>query len=144
MKYLLGLLLIISTTIKAQIPKNANAIEVQGVTFREVVSRLLDSNYTIAKIDSNYQTAETAPKYWNNPYTMVVKVRVKDSTATITGTFRYGNKEDYQQGSISWIAAGSDNTIANIKQWEHKRTNPFALMNRIALSFGKPVAYQTL
>jgi hypothetical protein len=142
MKYLLSMLLLACSTLHAQ--QNSNAIEVAGVSFREVVSRLLDSNYTIAKIDSNFQTVETAPKYWKGTYTMILKARVKDSAAIITGTFRYGNKEDYQQGSLSWIAAGTDNPIANIRQWQHKSNNPFAIMDRMARSFGKPVAYKSL
>lgn len=139
---LLSLAVCCSAVLYAQIPKDANTIIVKGVTFKEAVNRLLDSNYSISKIDSNFQTASTEYKQYSKGREKVsIHVRVKDSAAFITGTFRYGEKSDYPEGSIGWIAAGGDNPIANIKQWQHKQISPFSVMNNYALSFGMPVEY---
>lgn len=148
MKYLLGLLLLICTAVHAQIPKNANAIEVKGVSFKEVVNRLLDSNFSIAKIDSNFQTVETAPRYvYKNSYPLklIIKARVKDSIATIQGVYGNDNKDDFKDGSFSRMMAGVDNAIGNYPIWQHKKKpTPFTVMNNLALSFNKPVAYKQL
>jgi hypothetical protein len=144
MKRLLFALAFVSCSVaySQSIPKDANTIIVRGVTFKEVVNRLLDSNYTIDKIDSNYQTIQTAYRLTGKGVVkMSLRIRAKDSTAFIAGTFRYGEKSDYMEGSIGWLAAGGDNPIANIKQWQHKPNNPFAIMNGLALSFNKPVEY---
>jgi hypothetical protein len=139
---LLSLAACFSTVLYAQIPKDANMIIVKGVTFKEAINRLLDSNYSISKIDSNYQTTSTEYKQYSKGREKVsIHVRIKDSTAYITGTFRYGEKSDYMEGSLGWLAAGGDNPIANIKQWQKKQISPFTVLNNYALSFGKPVEY---
>ncbi|HEY0750045.1 MAG TPA: hypothetical protein VGD26_02750, partial [Chitinophagaceae bacterium] len=42
-----------------KIPKNANAIEVKGVSFRQVADGLLDAGYTLERTDSSFQTIKT-------------------------------------------------------------------------------------
>lgn len=144
MKWLLLVLMLICYTVNAQdIPKGANAIIVKGVTFKEVVNRLLDSNYTIAKIDSNFLTVETAPTAVHVG-TMIIRARIKDSIAIITGIYRMGEKTDNRQGTIAWLMAGNDYPIANAGLIMKKKNSPFAIMSRFALSFSKPVEYKTL
>lgn len=145
MKYLLSLLLLISVAYAQDIPKNANTIIVKGVTFKDVVNRLLDSNYSIAKIDSNFQTVETAPHevYKNStPFMMIIKVRVKDSTAIFQGLYGNNNKEDFKEGTFSRYMAGVDNVIANYSLWKNRKRNPFKTLNNFALSFGKQIEYK--
>lgn len=131
------------------IPLNSNLIVVHGVDFKQVVNRLLDSGYFIKKIDSNFNTAETELQEFNNNgvmQQMFLRVRVKDSTAFISGLFGFRDNSDgrYQPGSIAAAIGGVENPIANVKAWKkRKKPTPFTMMNNYALSFNKPVEYLT-
>ena len=96
-------------------PKDASKIEVAGVTFREVVNNLLDQNYYIDKIDSNYQTVKTEAHN-----SLIIYARVKDSTAILT----------------CWY---EDKQVRNDKSLESAF---FKLLNIFALSFKKPIEYK--
>lgn len=133
MKYLLSLLLLVSVAYAQYIPKNANTIIVKGVTFNDVVNRLLDEGWHIAQIDSVQQTIKTeaTPTKRNGVILVTMYVRVKDSIANITGNYNIeGNKETY--------------AVENRGIKGSPLKNSFILLNEIALSFGKPVDYKTL
>jgi hypothetical protein len=80
------LLLILPAFTFAQ-PKNAKTIIVKHATFLQVCGAILDNGYTIDKKDNDLQTVRTEyreyDKLWNMTY--CINVRVKDSTAYITG-----------------------------------------------------------
>lgn len=141
---ILIVLLIFPCYLNAQeAPLNAIEIEIKGITFKELVNRLLDSNYSMNKIDSNFQYVETAPiKRAGATGSFTMKVRVKDSSAFLNGTIRFGDKTDFRANSIGWHLAGSDYPLINSKAWKRKKYNPFKVMNNYALSFGKPISYK--
>ena len=85
LRYLL-LALPFSAFSQETIPKKANTIEVSGVTFKEVAMGLLDANYTLEKVDSNFQTIKTEFKNGTNKNKWMklrILVRMKDSIAII-------------------------------------------------------------
>ena len=90
-KLFLILSLAIAANGMAQV-KGDNTILVSGVTFKQVVNALLDEGFKIEKIDSNYNTVRTEwkehVKYSFNYY---FDIRVKDSTASITGQSKSSN-----------------------------------------------------
>jgi hypothetical protein len=90
MKYVLFLTLVFSYLISEcqDAPKGTNAITVRPVAFETVVNALLDSGFKIDNIDKDFHTLSTKSYGdWN----MILSVRVKDSAATISGTFRPGS-----------------------------------------------------
>src|SRR5665647_306091 len=70
--------------------KNDNTIIAKGVTFKQVVNTLLDADYRIDKIDSNYYTIKTEYKKLCTECLpeIMFDIRVKDSAATIRGKWR--------------------------------------------------------
>jgi hypothetical protein len=131
-----------------EIPINTSVILVHSITFKDAVNRLLDSGYSLKKIDSNFNIVETEPKDIDNGgfiQQMILKVRVQDSIATITGLFGFPDNTNgqFKPGSIGAIISGVDTPIQNFKAWRHrKRITPFGHMNNFALSFNKPVEYK--
>src|SRR5687767_1194682 len=89
MKYFLILTFLSQLSYSQTILPNANTIVIKNVSFTEVCMRLLDSGYVIDKKDNDMQTVRTEskvyPRYWNAAYK--ISVRVKDSTAYLTGTY---------------------------------------------------------
>lgn len=91
MKKLLTIFILISYVrcYSQTILRDANTILVKNVSFIEVCNALLDSGYSIEKKDADLQTVRTEvknyPKYWNATY--IINIRVKDSTAYISGIF---------------------------------------------------------
>lgn len=133
-----------------QIPKDVNVIIVKGVSYEEVLNRLLDSGYKIDKKDSELKTVLTEhkpyPKYWNAAYRLFI--RVKDSIAAIQGTFT-GPWDDPFATTAStnknylWRDVPIRNHV-NKKGVTYPKSNhgyPFLLINDFALSFGRPVEY---
>jgi hypothetical protein len=145
MKLILPLLLL-SLTVQAQPPK-AKTIIIKGTTFTEVCSKLLDNGYSIEKKDEQLQTARTEHKMFpkhNAAYR--IDIRVKDSTAFITGTFTapydqfltpaarkvdplWNNDPAYYQSNKK----GKPTTLPGIA---------FDKIKEFALSVGKEVEYQ--
>jgi|SRR5688572_33339120 len=123
------------------IPSKANTILVKGVSFTEICTALLDAGYSIEKKDSELQTVRTEPKkypkYWNATY--VVNIRVKDSTAYISGKFTGASGGLFKDDPIY--------NHTNKKGETHEKSMfgyPFLLLNEFAQSFKKEVSYQTL
>lgn len=75
------------TSVSFSQSKGDNTILVKGVTFEQVVNKLLDQGYRIDKIDKDYKTVKTEYSEPRSGYTYkeCLDIRVKDSVATITG-----------------------------------------------------------
>lgn len=107
--------------------KKDNTITVKGVGFMQVCNALLDAGYTVEKKDNELQTAKTGFKDGTGKAKLCklrLLVRVKDSTAIITG--HYYNV-----------------LLNNLEHIEYtKDSRPcFDDMNNFALSFSNPVIY---
>lgn len=84
--FYVALALSLTTYSQTPIPKGANTIEVIGVTFKEVGTKILEAGYSIDKIDSNFQTFRTEWKYFSKYFLSIkLDIWVKDSTAIIKG-----------------------------------------------------------
>lgn len=118
-------ILLVSSICYAQ-PKGANVIKVTGVSFKQVAQALVDNGFFFEKIDSNYQVIKTDYKEVKG-YVMTIQleVRIKDSTATLKGT---------------WISSNYKFDIENQKSAAPYRIT-FKALNDFALSFNKPVEY---
>lgn len=119
----------------SQIPNHAKTIIVTGVSFLQVCNALLDSGYTIDKKDNELQTVTTEardyPKLWNAKYT--INIRVKDSTAYITGK------------SINPVMPDDLEYLTNKKGQPFSKslyTYPFLLINDFAKAFNKEIQYK--
>ena len=140
MKKIIILLNLVPFVVNAQtIPKDADVIIVKKVGFLEVCNALLDSGYTISKKDNELQTVSTEnkeyPKLWNATYK--INIRIKDSTAYISGTV---------------ITPPGGGLYFNEPLFNHTNkkgvTYPkslfgyaFLLINNFALSFNKEITY---
>lgn len=145
---LLFLLLLPVISIAQDILPNANAIVVKGVTFQEVCIRLLDSGYAIEKKDEQLQTIRTEPKrypkHWNAGY--VMNIRIKDSSAFISGTFTAPFEQPLTAAGAKQDPLWNGDPVYNFtkkgKTYPKSLMGyPFTLMNQFAKSFGKPVEY---
>lgn len=89
MKLLICLLIAPLFSFSQGVLPNANTIIVGHVNFMRVCNALLDSGYVIEKKDNDLMTVTTGnkqyPNRWNAVYS--IYIRVKDSTAYISGTF---------------------------------------------------------
>lgn len=134
--------------ISAQIPKDANVIIVKGVAYEEVLNKLLDSGYKIETRDKELKTAKTEnkvyPSSWNAAYR--IHVRMKDTIAYLSGTFTAPYSSAIF-GSNDKDPLFKDDPVYNLSnnKGETKKKSlpgmPFLWINRLALSFGKPVEY---
>lgn len=121
--------------------KGDNTIMVKGVGFLQVCNALLDAGYIIERKDDTLQTVKTEFKNgkdknkWMN---LLLNIRIKDSTAIITGqwynTMFVGSKFLGQEQSIENSTYKIENTSGNPKAC-------FKEMKNFALSFKKPVEY---
>jgi hypothetical protein len=136
-KYIFLLLPMIGFS-QEKILKKANAIEVNGVSFREIGNSLLDAGYTFDKLDSNFQTVKTEFKEGNGKNKWMrlrLFIRIKDSVAIITG-------EWYNSIVIGANLLGQIQTIENSTyKIEYTGSNTkkcFLEMKTFAESFKKP------
>lgn len=145
---LFSFLFFVSATSFSQIPRDASVVIVKGVTFNQVCSALLDSGYRIESRDIEMQTVKTENKLfpiaWNAAYR--IHVRVKDSTAYLSGTFTAPYSTAIF-GSNTKDPLFKDDPVYNLtnNKGETKKKSlpavPFMEVNKFALSFGKPVEY---
>jgi len=124
-----------------KIPKKANSIEVNSISFKELANGLLDAGYTFDKIDSNFQTIRTDFKEGsgkNKWMKLRLLTRMKDSVAIITG-------EWYNSMVIGSKLLGQEQTIENstykIECTYGNPKNCFLEMKALAESFRKPTSY---
>jgi hypothetical protein len=141
LKFILLLLLPFTSLSQAKIPKKTNAIEITGISFKEITNALLDAGFIFDKIDSNYQTLKTEFKDGtdkNKSMKLRFMIRVKDSLATLTGewynTMFIGGKLFDQEQSIENSTYKIEYTYGNPKAC-------FLEMNSFALSFKREVKY---
>lgn len=85
-KFLTLLFALASSSAFSQV-KGDNAVIISGVNFDQVVNTFLDKGFKIDKIDKDYKTLKTEYLNYRPDYNYYIyfDVRVKDSTATITG-----------------------------------------------------------
>ncbi len=137
MKLLLALMLFPAVAFGQTIPKKANVILVQSVTFKEVVDTLLDHGYFFQQVDTINHTIITQPRTFKNG-NYFMQIYVKDSVVTITGKFN-------MNGEIKLFGVTYD-----AKEYEDIRNaakgsvygNAFLKLDQFALRFNKPVTYQ--
>lgn len=88
MKFLI-LILLLPAAARGQTLSDATVIIAKGVSFERVCNALLDSGYAIEKKDNDLMTVRTEnrqyPNKWNATY--LINIRIKDSSAYISGTF---------------------------------------------------------
>lgn len=147
MKRLLLLLLLIPGFAFAQdIPKFTNTIFVKGVSFKKAKATLLDSAYFIDQQNEEDGTIVTKPKgvcdCHNKDFNqLIISIRVKDSTARISGTFNINYNSNAQKGGLF----SNDRTeFHQLEYWKsgissyHKI---FLIMDSIARAMGRDVTY---
>lgn len=128
MKSICFILLTLISQVSSGQQKGDNAVLVKGVSFMQVCNSLLDAGYLIDKKDNDLQTVETKFKDGTGKgqlFKYKLLVRVKDSTAIITGHHIHAliNAMEYTK---------------NTRDSKY----PFEDMQTFALSFGKPVEYK--
>ena len=69
-------------------PKGSNQIIVKKVSFDKIVIALLDSGFQIKEMDKDFKTLLTKP---HGDYNTSIYLRVKDSTAYLSGEFYIGS-----------------------------------------------------
>lgn len=126
---------------QSKIEKGTNTINVIGITFKQAAESLLDAGFYIEKTDSIFQTIKTEFKTGtgkNKWMKLRLFVRVKDSTAIITGQW-------YNSIFIGSKLFGIEQTIENntskIKYSSGNEKNCFMEMNSFALSFKRQTQY---
>lgn len=110
----------------------------------QVCTALLDAGYVIDKKDNDLYTVKTEFKQGtgkNKWMKLLIKARVKDSVATLTGdwynTMALGQKLFGNEQTIESLTMKTEYTYGNPK-------NCFKEMQKFALSFSKPVEYLKL
>lgn len=135
MKFIIGFVLLLSTAVNAQ-DKNVNVIIAKNVSFKNVVTSLLDAGFQIDKLDSTYSTVKTDFKKicLKCDADYLLNVRVKDNTAYITGKWK-------NTLVASVVFSGSDPVfdIKNERGGIPKQS--FEAMNNFAKSLSKDVSY---
>lgn len=125
--YLLLLVFTLSSINSYSQQKKDNTITVKGVGFMQVCNALMDAGFTIEKKDNELQTAKTEFKDGTGKAKLCklrLLVRVKDSTAIITGHYY----------NVLF------NNLEHIEYTKEARVC-FDNMNEFALSFSNPVIY---
>ena len=136
----LTLLFLLLSFISSAQPKKANTIIVKGVQFKEVANALLDAGYEIAKSDSSLGTIKTEYKLGTGELKYVkvsIFVRIKDSVATITG--KWYNTIVMNAFASKFTTEDNESLIVQNTNGGYKLC--FQEMNKLALSFNKPVEY---
>jgi hypothetical protein len=139
---LIGIILSLNGITQDTIPRKASVILVHGVAFKEVVNHLLDKNYLIDKIDSNYNTLQTQPANYDRTLNKIVfNLRVKDSVLYVTALCGMPKDNTFAPGSLGAQLQGIDLPVRNLGIWKGNKKSPWVAMNNFALSFNKPVEY---
>lgn len=135
-------MLLISSARAQEIPKNSNTIKVTAVTFSQVVNTLLDEGYFIAQLDTVYKTVRTHPRMFQFRTTtyLQVDIRVKDSTAIITGSCGY-TEGDFTGNSSFGIFGGKGDVVYKGKQG-NIMFESFRKLKRLAELLGSSIQYQ--
>lgn len=131
-------------------PKKANVIMVKGVSFMQACNVLLDQGFLIAKKDNDLQTVDTEAKEysksWNAAY--IVHIRIKDSTAIITGNYFAPWWDPFTKNAVK-----TDRLWDNMPIWNQTNrkglTNEkglqgyaFLQLDKLAHALGKEIIYE--
>jgi hypothetical protein len=121
-------------------PKGSNEIIVKGISYQDALQHLMDLGYIIDKHDAELGQITTAPKADKNGYSRIFAIRVKDSTAFITGTYNlnmtFGSSLMKQNSSYDPIQYTGWKTGANRIE--------FGYMDELARAMGGTVTYGKL
>ncbi|MDP4265180.1 MAG: hypothetical protein Q8941_21820 [Bacteroidota bacterium] len=119
-------------------------IAIAGITFKQAATSLLDAGFNLEKIDSNFQTIKTEFKEQSGKLKWLkirLYVRIKDSTALITGEFL--NTVNIG-GKLLGTEITPENSTFKIKYSWGNEKDCFIEMDKFARSLGKPVEYSTV
>jgi len=123
----------------SQIHKNCKTIIVKHVGFLEVCNMLLDKNYKIEKKDNELQTVETTQTEYIKSFnaTFIIEVRVKDSTAYITGNFTAppGGGLAYKEPIYNVVDKNGVTKVKTLSGY------PFSKLVEFAKAFNKEVEF---
>lgn len=142
MKLYIIALLLPSISVAQEIPKHTNAISVKSVSFNDIALALTEAGYFIDKKDSALGTIITLPKQnirvSSNNGNVIIQVRIKDSTAIITGQYNWN--VEAKTGFLN----NDFRTYETIEKRGMKGSlflQAFNRLNDFALSFKKEVTY---
>jgi len=134
---LVGFECIYSSLFSQDINQDINTITVKGVTFRQVLSRLLSSGYVISTVDTKSEKVSTKfsklpPK--NDLLNLSLSVRVKDSVAVIKGRLCYNLANN--RGNIP-----DSSHFTQVKYTFGPYKAAFMQMDKFARSFNVEIIY---
>ena len=124
---------LLTSTAFSQAPKGTNLILVKAVGYDQVLTALLDKGYFIRKKDAELFTASTEPRRLKNGSTYVIRVRVKDSTAYLSGEVF---TEYVHFADEKYVPSVNKGMGGNPEKESFKRVNEFAE------SLGGPIDYR--
>jgi hypothetical protein len=89
-------LFICSNLFSQEINQDINTITVKGVSFRQVLSRLLSNGYVIENLDTSSQTVKTMFSRSSSKVVLnlSISIRVQDSVAEILGNWCYNKNNN--------------------------------------------------
>jgi hypothetical protein len=117
-------------------PKNATTIIIQGVDLKTVTTAMLDMGYFIDKYEPELGTAITLEKEFKNGiWYLKLKVRVKDSTAFISGDLKV-------MISPFGDAGKTFDPVVNRGMKGSPYKTSFGQMMKLAASLNKPTTYK--
>lgn len=125
---------LLSTTAFSQAPKGANLILVSGVGYDQVLNALLDKGYFIRKKDTELFTASTEPRRLKNGSNYVIRVRIKDSTAYLSGEVF---TEYVHFADEKYVPAVNKGLGGNPEKETFKKVNEFAVSLRGTVDYRK-------
>ena len=114
---------LLTSTAFSQAPKGTNLILVKAVGYDQVLTALLDKGYFIRKKDAELFTASTEPRRLKNGSAYVIRVRVKDSTAYLSGEVF---TEYVHFADDKYVPAVNKGLGGNPEKESFKRVNEFA------------------
>ena len=138
MKFFLLILLLPVFALCQEIPKKSTTIVVRNIGLLEASQKLVDMGYMIDKKDPELGTVYTTPYAYSGSYQMMIYVRVKDSTATITG--KWNVNADIKLG-YSTYDMRTWNPIKYSSMSGNMDRKAFMIMDKYAKSFGKSIEY---
>ena len=118
------------------IPKDADVITVKNISYAEALTSISSANIVIDRHDDGLGTFQTVPIADSRGSTHIFYVRVKDSTAFITGTY-----------NLNWQMGGliKQNTSFERIRYSGWKTGAdkvhFGYMQKFAELFNKELGY---
>lgn len=136
-RLLIPFLFLCSAAFCQDINQDINTITVKGVTFNQVLSRLLSSGYSIDHLDNNSKTIRTKFSKCSSKTAAMnisLRVHVRDSVAIITGRMCYNiNNNQY--------ASPDSARTSVVKYTRGASKEAFLQMDNFAKSFRAEMIY---